>query len=189
MRRPSIHSLFGLKKDPGLTNFLFGTATLQEVTLEGVLDNLWVIPAGTTPPNPAEILGSIKMKKFIETVPRRTILWIFDSPPVLAVTDAVVLATAVDGALLVVSSDRTQVQALEKATETLKGIGRTAVGVILNNFDIRKAYGGYYIVVTGIMVMGIITAPDGDRKKRNSRLIEDIFRATKAHKTYTTRRT
>jgi tyrosine-protein kinase Etk/Wzc len=168
MRRPTIHSLFGLKKDPGLTDFLFGTATLQEVTWEGVLDNLWIINAGTTPPNPAEILGSIKMKKFIETVRLAYDIVIFDSPPVLAVTDAVVLATAVDGALLVVSSDRTHVQTLEKATETLKGIGRTAVGVVLNDFDVRKAYGGYYSSRYGNYGYGYYYNTDGERKKKKS---------------------
>jgi tyrosine-protein kinase Etk/Wzc len=169
MRRPTIHSLFGLKKEPGLTDFLFGTATLQEVTLEGVLENLWVVAAGTTPPNPAEILGSIKMKKFIETVRQAYDIVIFDSPPVLAVTDAVVLATAVDGALLVVSSDRTHVQTLEKATQALKGIGRTAVGVVLNNFDIRKAYGGYYSSSRyGNYGYGYYYSTDGDRKKKKT---------------------
>ena len=168
MRRPTIHSLFGLKKDPGLTDFLFGTATLQEVTSEGVLENLWLIAAGTTPPNPAEILGSIKMKKFIETVRLAYDIVIFDSPPVLAVTDAVVLATAVDGALLVVSSDRTHVQTLEKATETLKGIGRTAVGVVLNDFDVRKAYGGYYSSRYGNYGYGYYYNTDGERKKKKS---------------------
>ena len=168
MRRPTIHSLFGLKKDPGLTDLLFGTATLQEVTWEGVLDNLWIINAGTTPPNPAEILGSMKMKKFIETVRLAYDIVIFDSPPVLAVTDAVVLATAVDGALLVVSSDRTHVQTLEKATETLKGIGRTAVGVVLNDFDVRKAYGGYYSSRYGNYGYGYYYSTDGERKKKKS---------------------
>lgn len=168
MRRSTIHTLFNLKKDPGLTDFLFGNATLEEVTREAVLDNLWVIVAGTKPPNPAEILGSIKMKKFIETVRLAYHVVIFDSPPVLAVTDSVVLATAVDGALLVVSSDQTHVQALEKATETLKGIGKTAVGVVLNNFDIRKAYGGYYSSRYGNYGYGYYYSVDGDRKKKAS---------------------
>jgi tyrosine-protein kinase Etk/Wzc len=168
MRRPKIHSLFGLKKDPGLTDFLFGSATLEDVTWEGVLENLSVIAAGTTPPNPAEILGSIKMKKFIETVRLAYDVIIFDSPPVLAVTDAVVLATAVDGALLVVSSDHTHAQSLEKATEALKGIGKTAVGVVLNNFDISKAYGGYYSSRYGNYGYGYgyYYSVDGDRKKK-----------------------
>jgi tyrosine-protein kinase Etk/Wzc len=169
MRRPTIHSLFGLKKEPGLTDFLFGTATLQEVTSEGVLENLCVIAAGTTPPNPAEILGSLKMKKFIETVRLAYDVVIFDSPPALAVTDAVVLATAIDGALLVVSSDRTHVLDLEKATEMLKGIGRTTVGVVLNNFDIRKAYGGYYSSSRyGNYGYGYYYSTDGDRKKKKT---------------------
>jgi Mrp family chromosome partitioning ATPase len=93
---------------------------------------------------------------------------IFDSPPVLAVTDAVVLATAVDGALLVVSSDHTHAQSLEKATEALKGIGKTAVGVVLNNFDISKAYGGYYSSRYGNYGYGYgyYYSVDGDRKKK-----------------------
>ena len=170
MRRPTIHSLFGLKKDPGLTDLLFGSATLEEVTKQGVLDNLWIINAGTTPPNPSEILGSIKMKKFIETVRLAYDIVIFDSPPVLAVTDAAVLATAVDGTLLVVSSDQTHVQALGRATEVLKGIGNTAVGVVLNNFDIRKAYGGYYGSSRyGNYGYGYYYSTDGEKKKRKKK--------------------
>jgi Mrp family chromosome partitioning ATPase len=110
----------------------------------------------------------MKMKKFIETVRLAYDIVIFDSPPVLAVTDAVVLATAVDGALLVVSSDRTHVQTLEKATETLKGIGRTAVGVVLNDFDVRKAYGGYYSSRYGNYGYGYYYSTDGERKKKKS---------------------
>ena len=108
------------------------------------------------------------MKKFIETVRLAYDIVIFDSPPVMAVTDAVVLATAVDGALLVVSSDQTHVQALEKATEALKGIGKTAVGVVLNNFDVRKAYGGYYGSRYGNYGYGYYYSADGDRKKKKA---------------------
>jgi tyrosine-protein kinase Etk/Wzc len=173
MRRPTIHSLFGLKKDPGLTDLLFGSAQLEDVVWEGLLENLWVIAAGTTPPNPAEILGSRKMKEFIETVSKTYDIVIFDSPPVLAVTDAAVLTTATDGALLVVSSDITHVQALEKATEVLKGIGHTAVGVVLNNFDIKKAYGGYYgHKGYGYYGYGYYQSSNGngqEKKKRGSR--------------------
>jgi tyrosine-protein kinase Etk/Wzc len=170
MRRPTVHSLFGLKKDPGLTDLLFGSATLEDVTWQGVLDNLWIINAGTTPPNPAEILGSIKMKEFIKTVRLAYDVVIFDSPPVLAVTDAAVLATAVDGTLLVVSSDQTHVQALGRATEVLKGIGNTAVGVVLNNFDIRKAYGGYYGSSRyGNYGYGYYYSTDGEKKKKKKK--------------------
>jgi tyrosine-protein kinase Etk/Wzc len=169
MRRPTIHSLFGLKKDPGLTDLLFGSATLEEVTKQGVLDNLWIIGAGTKPPNPAEILGSIKMKEFIKTVRLAYDVVIFDSPPVLAVTDAAVLSTAVDGTLLVVSSDKTHVQTLGRATEVLKGIGNTPVGVVLNNFDISKAYGGYYGSSRyGNYGYGYYYSTDGEKKKKSS---------------------
>jgi tyrosine-protein kinase Etk/Wzc len=169
MRRPTIHALFGLKKDPGLTDLLFGSATLEEVTRQDVLDNLWIIGAGTKPPNPAEILGSIKMKEFIKTVRLAYDVVIFDSPPVLAVTDAAVLSTAVDGTLLVVSSDKTHVQALGRATEVLKGIGNTPVGVVLNNFDIRKAYGGYYGSSRyGNYGYGYYYSTDGEKKKKSS---------------------
>jgi tyrosine-protein kinase Etk/Wzc len=169
MRRPTIHSLFGLKKDPGLTDLLFGSATLEEVTWQGVLDNLSIINAGSTPPNPSEILGSIKMKEFITTIRLAYDVVIFDSPPVLAVTDAAVLATAVDGVLLVVSSDQTHVQTLGKATEVLKGIGKITVGVVLNNFDIRKAYGGYYGRGRyGNYGYGYYYSTHGERKKKSS---------------------
>jgi capsular exopolysaccharide synthesis family protein len=144
MRRPSIHTKFGLRPTPGLNDHLFGNATIEQVIKTDVLPNLDVIVGGTNCPNPAEVLGSEKMKEFIAQMKQRYELVIFDSPPLLAVTDAAVLARETDGVLIVVSAGETRSPELEQISEFLVGIGAKVMGVMLNKFDIREVYGGYY---------------------------------------------
>jgi tyrosine-protein kinase Etk/Wzc len=144
MRRPTIHTQFGLSKNPGLTDIFVGTSTFDEVVNKNVVENLDVLCCGTTPPNPAELLGSKRMQDFIRQMSARYDLLLFDSPPLLAVTDAAVLSTGVDGAILVVSAGSTRAAAIQRATEFLTAVGGKVLGVVLNNFDVKKAYGGYY---------------------------------------------
>jgi Mrp family chromosome partitioning ATPase len=84
------------------------------------------------------------MQDFIRQMSARYDLLLFDSPPLLAVTDAAVLSTGVDGAILVVSAGSTRAAAIQRATEFLTAVGGKVLGVVLNNFDVKKAYGGYY---------------------------------------------
>ncbi|MBI5473515.1 MAG: CpsD/CapB family tyrosine-protein kinase [Ignavibacteriae bacterium] len=144
MRRPTLHTRFGLSKNPGVTDLFVGTATFEEVVNKDVVDNMDVLCCGTTPPNPAELLGSKRMQEFIQQMSIKYDLLLFDSPPLLAVTDAAVLSTGVDGAILVVSAGATRAAAIQRASEFLTGVGGKLLGVVLNNFDVKKAYGGYY---------------------------------------------
>lgn len=144
MRRPTIHNFFGLPKNPGMTDLFVGSSTLEDVVNRNVVENLDVLCCGTTPPNPAELLGSNRMHDFIKRMSERYDLLLFDSPPLLAVTDAAVLSTSVDGAILVVSGGSTRAAAIHRASEFLDAVGGKMLGVLLNNFDIKKAYGGYY---------------------------------------------
>lgn len=144
LRRPKMHTLFGLKKSPGITDYLFGKVKLEDVIHRDVLENLDVLCCGTSPPNPAEILGSKKMKEFIEQTKVLYDYILFDSPPLLAVTDAAVLATVVDGAVLVVSAGMSNIPSLDRAIEQITNVSGRMLGVLLNNFDLVKAYGGYY---------------------------------------------
>lgn len=144
MRRPTIHTHFGLSKNPGITDLFVGASTFEEVVNKGVAENLDVLCCGTTPPNPAELLGSKRMQDFIKQMTIKYDLVLFDSPPLLAVTDAAILSTIVDGAILVVSAGTTRAAAIHRATEFLSTVGGKMLGVVLNNFDVRKAYGGYY---------------------------------------------
>ena len=96
------------------------------------------------PPNPAEILNSHRMKEFVDHARATYDIVLFDSPPLLAVTDSAILSRIVDGVLIVVSAGRTGFTSLERVAEILQGVGRSPTGVVLNNFDMRRAYGGYY---------------------------------------------
>ena len=127
-----------------ITEVLSGTACLDEALRRLNVQNLQLMCCGTIPPNPSETLASNGMRSLIETLRKRFDILIFDSPPVLAVTDPIVLSTIVDGVIVVVSSGGTRVEALERTLESLQGVGARTLGVVLNNFDIRKALGSYY---------------------------------------------
>jgi tyrosine-protein kinase Etk/Wzc len=144
LRKPALHNEFGLKREPGISDVLFGGADEESAIQQTVVENLSVVCCGTIPPNPAEILGSQKMRDFLERMKKRYDFLLFDSPPSLAVTDPSILATVVDGVLVVVSSGNTRIDALNRTLEILEGVGGKVLGVVLNNFDLRQAYGGYY---------------------------------------------
>jgi len=104
LRRPMIHTIFGLNNDKGLTDLLIGNAKLEEIIHRQVLQNLDIITSGTIPENPSEILGSNTMKEFIKLIKRNYDIILFDTPPLLAVTDAAVLARETDGVCIVASA-------------------------------------------------------------------------------------
>jgi tyrosine-protein kinase Etk/Wzc len=144
MRRPTVHTVFGLPNLGGLNEHLFGKASVDQVTRKGVLPNLDIITCGMTPPNPAELLGSKRMKEFIAQMQERYDLVIFDSPPILAVTDAGTLGAEANGVLLVVAAGQTQMAGLDRAADYILSLGVKLLGVVLNKFDPRRAYGAYY---------------------------------------------
>lgn len=175
MRRPTLHNHFGLQKNPGLTDLFVGSTSFEEIVNREVVENLDVLCCGTTPPNPAELLGSKRMQDFIKQMTIKYDLVLFDSPPLLAVTDAAVLSTGVDGALLVVSAGSTRAAAIQRAAESLVNVGGKVLGVVLNNFDIKKAYGGYYggyrYGYYGYGYGYYHTNGNGESKKKRSRVL------------------
>jgi len=143
--RPSLHLEFDLQREPGLCNILRDGELKGGIsTYKTVVDGLEVITCGEIPPNPAEVLGSQKMVELIEMAKKKFDVVLLDSPPVLAVTDPTILSTFADGTIVVVSANITRIEDLERALESLEGVGAKTMGVVLNNFDIRKAFGGYY---------------------------------------------
>ncbi len=144
LRRPSIHNFFGFDKTYGLTNVLIGSLSLDEVIKVTEVEKLDVITAGDIPPNPAELVASEKMRKFIEDVRTRYDFVILDSPPAIAVTDAAILATRVDGTLLVVSSGTVNRKEVMRAVSLIKNVRSSILGVVLNGLDVKKIYGSYY---------------------------------------------
>jgi len=149
LRRPSLHTFFNISKSPGLTDYLLHDSIVDEVIQKNIFRGLDIICSGTTAPNPAEIPGSLDMKTFIKMVTELYDVVLFDSAPILFATDASVLAKAVEGTILVVSAGDTRNPEIERALESLGSVGGCVRGVVLNNFDARKAYGGYNRVSGG----------------------------------------
>lgn len=144
LRRPILHAVFGYNKEPGITNFLVGRATIDDVIRTSPIRNLDIITSGTIPPNPSELIGSQRMKEFLADMRSRYDIILIDTPPIIAVTDAQVVATLVDGMILVVSSGVTQTELAKRSKELILKVGGKVVGMVLNNFDIYNTYGSYY---------------------------------------------
>ncbi|MBN1976191.1 MAG: CpsD/CapB family tyrosine-protein kinase [Anaerolineae bacterium] len=144
LRRPSLHDIFGVTGEPGLTTMIVDEATLNNPPLaETGVPNLWLLPSGPLPPNPSDLLGSQKMEQAIAALKSRADVVIFDAPPVVSVTDAVVLGTKVDGVLLVVSAGHTKREHAQRAKELLERVHIRIVGTVLNNAPHGITLGGY----------------------------------------------
>jgi protein-tyrosine kinase len=145
LRRPTLHQIFGLNNDTGLTTAMMDEAALalpplQETGVEG----LSVLTSGPLPPNPAELMGSRRMEEVIATLTEWADQVFFDTPPVVAVTDAAVLATKVDGVLLVISAGKTRREYARTAVQRLEQINARLVGTVLTNVQMDAGFKGYY---------------------------------------------
>ena len=120
---------------PGLSNFLIGNAELTAVIKPTTIPNLYLLPAGQSPLNPAELLGSDRMKVAVELLCQQFKYVIIDSPPVLGFTDSVLLSTIAEGTLLVIRAGKTPCDAAQRTIRTLGGVSATILGVVLNNLN------------------------------------------------------
>src|SRR5436309_10036669 len=137
LRRPSIHKTLGMGPRAGLSNVLTGGTTLQEATVRStMLPNLFILPAGTPPPNPAELLASSQMMDLLAELREQYDHIIVDTPPTLSVTDAVVLSTRTDAVVLVIRSGQTTKPALRRARDILAQVNARVAGVLLNAVDL-----------------------------------------------------
>jgi capsular exopolysaccharide synthesis family protein len=143
-RRPIIHSIFGMEKEPGVTNYLAEKATLERIIRKTSVENLDVITCGLIPPNPSELLASEKMKEFVAELKKIYQMILFDTPPVIAVTDAVVLSLLLDGVVLVASAGQTSHQGLARAKALLENVDAKIMGAVLNKIEAKTAYGSYH---------------------------------------------
>ncbi len=144
LRKPRIHAFMGANRYPGLVDYLLGQTSYDEVLRKSEMKNLDYITAGTIPPNPAELLESPVMLKFLEELKAKYDMVIVDSPPIIAVTDSEILARECDASMLVVSADTTEIELLERSAEIMKANSRKFIGTVLNNFVYRSSYGSYY---------------------------------------------
>ncbi|WP_050183315.1 CpsD/CapB family tyrosine-protein kinase [Domibacillus robiginosus] len=144
LRKPTMHYTFGLQNSMGLTNILTKQASLGQAVVSTDIENLSALPSGPIPPNPAELLGSISMKEFIAQAENSYDYVLFDTPPVLAVTDAQVLANQCDGTVLVINSGKTEIEAAQKAKELLEAAKAKLLGAVLNNQKLAESSYYYY---------------------------------------------
>ncbi|MFD1348017.1 CpsD/CapB family tyrosine-protein kinase [Oceanobacillus caeni] len=144
LRKPTVHYTFRLDNLTGLSNVLVGENTLDEAENRTDIENLYVISCGPIPPNPSELLASRKMEQFISEATQSYDLVIFDTPPVLAVTDAQILANIVDGSILVVRSKHTELESATKAKDVLEPARAKLLGSVLNGREKQGSNYYYY---------------------------------------------
>jgi len=150
LRRPSIHKTLGMGPRSGLSNVLTGSTTLdQAISRTTVLPNLHVLPAGTPPPNPAELLASTNMRDVLAELRQQYDHIVVDTPPSLSVTDAVVLSPRADAVVLVIRSGQTTKQALRRSRDILAQVSAKVVGVLLNAVDLSSPDYYYYYEYQG----------------------------------------
>ena len=148
LRRPSLHKMFQVPNLSGLTDLLSSNDIDVDKQLKDTgIENLKIITSGPLPPNPSEILGSQRMMQMLQHLERIADVIIFDTPPVLTVTDALVLSKRVDGVIIVAKSKNTRRDTLREALERLNQVGAKLLGGILNGASIKdkeKHYNQYY---------------------------------------------
>jgi len=150
LRRPRLHKSLGVSKERGLTSLLLGDSNYDDVIKSTDVPNLFVLPCGPLPPNPAELLLTKRFKTVLDELSQRFDRILLDSPPLLAVTDAVVLSRISDGVVLVAQAGKTFRDDVTMAARQLRDVNAPILGVILNVIDISdRRYGGYYYAYGG----------------------------------------
>jgi polysaccharide biosynthesis transport protein len=145
LRRPRLGQFYEVEEQSGVTTVLLGQQTLEQA-LQQVpgYDCLWVLGAGPVPPNPAELLNGPRARKVFDALRENFDLVLVDSPPVLPVTDAMVLSKYADGTLLVVAAGQTKRAELQRATERFTQANSPVVGIVLNEVTKQIGYGTGY---------------------------------------------
>lgn len=146
MRKPTVHYTFSLGNVTGLTSVLTKQTELTNAIQDSGVENLSVLTCGPVPPNPSELLTSKAMDDFLAQASETYDLILFDAPPVLAVTDAQIIANKCDGTILVISCGTTEVEQASKAKELLTAVKGKLLGVVLNQMKMKqsKVYQYYY---------------------------------------------
>jgi capsular exopolysaccharide synthesis family protein len=143
LRRPTLHEIFNLPVEPGLTNLLLEEGD-QQIVHDTEVEGLQVLTSGPLPPNPADLLGSQKIDQIISQLASSADIVLFDAPPVIAVTDATVLGSKVNGVLLVINAGKTRREHAARARELLDRAKVRIIGAALTNAPKDSSIGGYY---------------------------------------------
>jgi capsular exopolysaccharide synthesis family protein len=144
LRRPRVHKMFDQPQQPGLTELLVGTASLEDCVQATMVPNLVTLTSGALPPNPVELLGSARMREFLQMMSGVDMV-VLDTPPLLAASDAAVLGRIADGVVMVVRAGQTQRGAVQESVQQLTNVGARIIGTVLNDPDAEVAkYAPYY---------------------------------------------
>lgn len=138
LRKPSLHHVFGVSNDTGLTNVLAQQVDVEDVIRPTAVTNLSVITSGSIPYNPSEMLGSHNMQMLVHDLKQRYDMILFDTPPILAVSDALIVSALCDGVVLVVLGGKVKKSQVRKAKTQLEHVKAHLLGVVLNNITIRE---------------------------------------------------
>jgi capsular exopolysaccharide synthesis family protein len=136
LRRPRVHKVFGLKNTAGLSNYLAGDSDLASL-IQVAMPNLYVLPVGPLPPNPAELLGSPKMKQAVETLSANFDYIVIDSPPVSSFADSLILSSLVEGVIIVVKAGTTPREMAQRTKAHLQSVGAKILGVVVNQIKLQ----------------------------------------------------
>jgi polysaccharide biosynthesis transport protein len=144
LRKPTLAGMLGQSRKPGLVEVIAGEMSFDDAVQPTVVENLDFLASGTMPANPAELLGSKNMNSLLTMLGDRYHIILLDTPPVLAASDPLVLATITDGLILVTKAGATKMKELDITRESIVSVGATVLGVVMNFFDYRHAYGSKY---------------------------------------------
>jgi capsular exopolysaccharide synthesis family protein len=144
MRKPTIHKMFSTPKKPGLANMITKRSKLDESIFKTEIDNLYVMPAGSLPPNPSELLGSKAMKELFAQLRKQFDRIFFDAPPLMAVTDAALMGSITDGVLLVARAGEAQKEVIVHLQQEMKNTKIPIIGTVLNDVNPKNTSSGYY---------------------------------------------
>jgi capsular exopolysaccharide synthesis family protein len=143
LRRPRLHKVFGVKNSRGLANYLSGTGELASL-VQPALPNLFVLPVGPLPPNPAELLGSSRMKQTIDLLQGSFDYVVLDSPPVASFADSLILSAMVEGVILVVKAGYTSREVANRTKTHLQTVGAKVLGSVINHIKLQPHDYYYY---------------------------------------------
>ena len=144
LRNPTVHKMFGISNIHGVTDVLTGSKNFLDCVHKSKVEGLNILTCGKIPPNPAEVLGSKKMRSFVEELKNHYDYIFIDAPPVGMVTDAGVLASYTDGTVLIVSSKEADIESVKIAKERLEKVDANILGAVLNKYEAEGSNYDYY---------------------------------------------
>lgn len=144
MRKPSLHHIFSKSNRQGLSTVLAGTTNVEDVIQETMVSQLSLLPSGPVPSNPSDLIDSTVMREMLEQLEQEYDVILIDTPPILAVTDSVIISTLCDSVIMVVAAGKVKKEHLKKAKEQLDHVNARMLGIVVNRID-RDDQPGFYM--------------------------------------------